>query len=286
MAVVRLADHVICQDFYPTLSNMTNDPLADIDFRSRQSAFDSLESNRRKVKWEIGLRYRPINSQLPLPLPVAQDLIELDSPGKWESMKEEYNVLSLFPAGHIMAMLRPRLSRELSCSKDIPRLKDGDEVITAGLVIRRQRPLAKVVFITLEDEFGHIPLMVMPQVYEPNEHKFKAPFLMVKGRLSRREGTHNVVVNQVKPGTEIEVIIKYEHISSNAMPYFLKMHMVVHISFPHGDSLLSLYGHNPNVLGYVIVSCFSFSVASSIQRNILFLPKLSNFLDYRPGLQA
>ena len=114
--------------------------------------------------------------------------------------------MSLFPAGHIMAMLRPRLSRELICSKDIPRLKDGDEVITAGLVIRRQRPLAKVVFITLEDEFGHIPLMVMPQVYESNEHKFKAPFLMIKGRLSRREGTHNVVVTRVKPFQALEKI--------------------------------------------------------------------------------
>jgi hypothetical protein len=46
------------------------------------------------------------------------------------------------------------------------------------------------------------------------------------------------VVNQVIPGIEIDVVIKYEHISSNAMPYFLKMCEVVHISFPHSDSLL------------------------------------------------
>ena len=89
-------------------------------------AFDSLEPNRRKVKWEIGLRYRPINSQLPLPLPVEQDMVELENPGDWEAMKEEYNVLSLFPAGHIMSRLRPRFSREVICSKDIPQLKDGD----------------------------------------------------------------------------------------------------------------------------------------------------------------
>ena len=43
-------------------------------------AFDSLEPNRRKVKWEIGLRYRPINSQLLLPLPVKQDLLDLEAP--------------------------------------------------------------------------------------------------------------------------------------------------------------------------------------------------------------
>ena len=62
-------------------------------------AFDSLEPNRRKVKWEIGLRYRPVNSQLALPLPVEQDLVELDAPGDGRRMKEEYNVLSLFPPG-------------------------------------------------------------------------------------------------------------------------------------------------------------------------------------------
>ncbi len=169
-------------------------------------AFDSLETNRRKVKWEIGLRYRPLNSQLPLALPVAQDLVDLAAPGRWESMKDEYKVLSLFPAGHIMSLLRPRLGGSLHCSKDIPRLRDGEEVMTAGMVIRRQRPMAKVVFITLEDEFGHIPLMVFPQVYDRNEHKFKSPFLVIKGRMSRREGTHTVVVNQVRPFKPMEKV--------------------------------------------------------------------------------
>ncbi len=77
-------------------------------------AFDSLEPNRRKVKWEIGLRYRPVNSQLFLPIPVAQDMAELSSLTPWEQMQEEYNVLGLFPAGHIMASLRPQFSRGVS----------------------------------------------------------------------------------------------------------------------------------------------------------------------------
>jgi error-prone DNA polymerase len=169
-------------------------------------AFDSLEPNRRKMKWEIGLRYRPINSQLPLPLPVEQDLVELDAPSDWERMKEEYNVLSLFPAGHIMARLRPRFNGGFCTSQDIDKLGDGAAVTTAGLVIRRQRPQGKVVYITLEDEFGHIPCMVFSKVYELHEHKFKAPFLVVKGRLTRREGTHNVVVTQVKPFSALDKV--------------------------------------------------------------------------------
>jgi len=169
-------------------------------------AFDSLESNRRKVKWEIGLRYRPINSQLPLPLPVEQDFMELDAPGDCERMKEEYNVLSLFPAGHIMAQLRPRFNGGFCTSRDIDRLGDGATLMAAGLVIRRQRPQGKVVYITLEDEFGHIPCMVFGKVYERHEHKFRSPFLIVKGRLSRREGTCNLVITQVKPFSALEKV--------------------------------------------------------------------------------
>jgi error-prone DNA polymerase len=169
-------------------------------------AFDCLEPNRRRVKWEIGLRYRPINSQLLLPLPVKQDLVDLEAPSEWERMKEEYSILSLFPAGHIMERLRPRFSQEVCCSRDIEEMPDGTEVVTAGLVIRRQRPQGHVVFITLEDEFGHIPCMVFPQVYAKQEHKFKSAFLVVKGTLSRREGAHNVVITQVKSFNALEKV--------------------------------------------------------------------------------
>jgi error-prone DNA polymerase len=161
-------------------------------------AFDSLEPNRRRVKWEIGLRYRPVNSQLPLPLPVAQDMVALDAPTDWDSMKDEYKVLSLFPAGHIMAKLRPRFKNGFSTSRDIEKLRNGTAITAAGLVIRRQRPHGKVVFITLEDEFGHIPCMVFGKVYERYEHTFRSPFLIIRGKLDRREGTCNVVINHAE----------------------------------------------------------------------------------------
>ena len=171
---------------------------------SSAGAFDSLELNRRRVKWEIGLRYRPINSQLSLPLPIEQDMVPLDAPSGWERMKDEYNVMNLFPAGHIMAALRPRFNRGVRSSKDIEHLRDGSELTTAGLVIRRQRPLGKAVFITLEDEFGHIPCMVFPGVYERYEHKFKSPFLIIDGKVSRREGTYNIVINRVSSFNALE----------------------------------------------------------------------------------
>ena len=63
-----------------------------------------------------------------------------------------------------------------------------------SLIIRRQRPLAKAVFITLEDELGHIPLMVWPKTYARLRNVLRAPFVIVQGAVSRRDGTMNIIV--------------------------------------------------------------------------------------------
>ena len=103
-----------------------------------------------------------------------------------------------------MAKMRPRLDSHYITSRDIETLRDGAPVTAAGLVIRRQRPHGKVVFITLEDEYGHIPCMVFGKVYEEYEHTFRSAFLIIKGYLTRREGTCNVVINEAKTLTGLE----------------------------------------------------------------------------------
>jgi hypothetical protein len=38
----------------------------------------------------------------------------------------------------------------------------------------------------------------IPQEYEKQVHKFKGPLLLIKEKVSKREGTHNVVVTAMK----------------------------------------------------------------------------------------
>ena len=73
-----------------------------------------------------------------------------------------------------------------------------EEVTVAGLVIRRQRPLAKAVFLTLEDEFGHTPVVVWPKTYERYRLVLREPLLKVWGTVSRREGTLNIVLTHAE----------------------------------------------------------------------------------------
>ena len=161
-------------------------------------AFDSLVPDRRGALWEVGLLYRPIGKQQALELPVEQDMAELPHLSRREVMAGEYSSLGLYPSGHLMEMLRSQLSPDVLPSCDIVGLEDGTEVTVAGLVIRRQRPLGKAILITLEDEFGHTPMVVWPKVYERYRLVLKEPVLVASGLISRREGTMNVVVTHVE----------------------------------------------------------------------------------------
>ncbi|PKB71353.1 MAG: hypothetical protein BZY87_05725 [SAR202 cluster bacterium Io17-Chloro-G6] len=168
-------------------------------------AFDGLtakatgKTGRHQALWEVGLRYRPVNTQQPLLLPVEQDMAELPEQSQWETMGEEYRIMGLYPEGHLMALARSHLRPGILSSRDLDDKADGDVVTVAGLVIRRQRPLAKAVFLTLEDEFGHVPLVVWPGEFAKYRQVIREPLLVIRGQVSRRDGTMNIVAQHVEP---------------------------------------------------------------------------------------
>jgi error-prone DNA polymerase len=129
---------------------------------------------------------------------VEQDLALLPSLTPWEVMEQEYRTLGLFPSGHIMGKLRPYLPSQVLTSRELPDLVEGEWVTVAGLVIRRQHPLGRAVFMTLEDEYGHIPLLVWPKVYERLRLVLREPLLLARGIVSRQDGTMNIVVQQAR----------------------------------------------------------------------------------------
>ena len=161
-------------------------------------AFDSLEGGRRSALWETGLRYRPASAQLSLGLPVEQDMAKLPSMDEWERMAGEYRTLDMYPGGHLLERLRPHLPPDVPSSVGLRQRGEGEWVRVAGLVARPlQHPLSEAYFITLEDEHGMIPLIIWPGVYERFKRELREPLLMVRGTVSRREGTLNVVVHDV-----------------------------------------------------------------------------------------
>ncbi|MCH8115425.1 MAG: hypothetical protein IIB25_08105, partial [Chloroflexi bacterium] len=162
-------------------------------------------ADRRHLRWESGLRYRPRGEkkdgsrQLAFEMPVEQDMVALPEESSWDRMIGEYSATGVHPEGHLMMKVRPHLPKSVIRSDEVRNHANGDRISVAGLVIRRQKPNGKTVFITLEDEFGHSPLIIWPAVYQRFKLDIKEPLLLATGTISRREGTMNIVVETIKP---------------------------------------------------------------------------------------
>ncbi|MDP7578939.1 MAG: DNA polymerase III subunit alpha [SAR202 cluster bacterium] len=161
-------------------------------------AFDSIISDRRSALWQTGLLYQPGVTQKTLPFSTDQDVPQLPLMTDWETMLNEYRTMGIHPNSHFMAYMRENLSDNIISSRDLAHLKDGTKVTVAGLVIRRQHPGSSAVFVTLEDEFGHIPLILWPHVFNKFQLAIRETVLQVAGFISRRGGGFNVVVHHVE----------------------------------------------------------------------------------------
>ena len=157
-------------------------------------ALDKIVSSRRAALWEIGANFKNKNIANSLPSMFESDLPKLDKFSQWEIMSGEYKSMGIYTKGHIMKEIRRKIDLNLSTSVEVDKMKDGSKILIAGLVIRRQKPLAKSVFITIEDEFGHIPIIVWDSVYDKYAYILSRPLIKVEGVISRREGTFNVIL--------------------------------------------------------------------------------------------
>jgi error-prone DNA polymerase len=161
-------------------------------------AFDAFCLDRKSLQWELGLRYRSPSIQFPLALSVTQDTPTLKRSTVWMEMQAEYRALGLYPRGHLMQEIRKRLPDNVLDSERFRLCPDSSLIRVAGLVIRRQQPLGETVFLTLEDEYGHIPLIIWPKVYKYYRQVIKSPLLIAEGIVTRREGTINLIVRRLK----------------------------------------------------------------------------------------
>ena len=96
-----------------------------------------------------------------------------------EQMIGEYEVLELYPKGHLMEFVRPTLAGHVLASVDVERLDDGAAVTVAGWPVARQHPRGRdgTVFVTIEDEFrrradhfvGGCVCAVQPRAGQPGD---------------------------------------------------------------------------------------------------------------------
>jgi error-prone DNA polymerase len=157
-------------------------------------AMDTWGKTRRKLIWELGkLSYR--ENELDLVFP--EDELQFPAVSPLEVMGIEYDMLGLSLRNHLMSMYRTHLAKYgILDSAKLGRSSVGSEVQAAGLVVVHQAPpTAKGHhFITLEDEFGFINVVVRPDIYARYRKVWREhPLLIVDGKVQKQGQVTNLV---------------------------------------------------------------------------------------------
>lgn len=160
-------------------------------------AFDSLDPDRRRLLWELGVQPGTATDQPDLRLDSAGPTPSLPALTEQERVALEYEVLGLPVGSHAMELLRPHLERlGVTRSDDLADLPSGAPVRVAGLLVCRQAPpTAKGhAFLTLEDEGGLVNLVLKPAIHQAYYLAIRTnPAFVADGHVQRKDGVTNVI---------------------------------------------------------------------------------------------
>ncbi|WP_460114478.1 error-prone DNA polymerase [Pseudomonas sp. H3_G03] len=166
------------------------DDRAGLDARAQAlladaGALRALAGNRHKARWEVAGVHKQLGLFAGLPSP-DEAVVELPSPTVGEDLHADYATIGTTLGPHPLALLRAELrKRRCRSSQELMAVEHGRNVSVAGLVTGRQRPgtASGVTFVTLEDEFGNLNVVVWRDLAERQRQALVGSRLMkVDGR--------------------------------------------------------------------------------------------------------
>jgi error-prone DNA polymerase len=172
----------------------------DLEALAAADALAKLSGHRHRAVWQV----TGVERALPL-LPAAKEVDEgiplLRAPREGQDIVADYGSLGLTLRRHPLALLRGKLQRRgVVPTQELWERPNGKMVVTAGLVITRQRPgsAGGVTFVTMEDETGYVNLIVWNRVaIEQREALLESRLLEVQGKLQREGDVQHVIAQRL-----------------------------------------------------------------------------------------
>lgn len=184
---------------------------AELEPRAREQLADAgalrgLAGHRHRARWAVA----GIEPQLPLfvSLPTMEETpIYLPLPSVSEDLFNDYATLGTTLGPHPLTLLRNELkARRCQSSRELATIEHGRLVSVAGLVIGRQRPqtASGVIFVTLEDEFGMVNVVVWRDLAERQRRPLiQSQLLRVDGHLESASGVRHLIAGRLSDLTPL-----------------------------------------------------------------------------------
>jgi error-prone DNA polymerase len=177
---------------------------AGLDRRAAELLADSgalrgLIGHRHRARWEVA----GVEAQRPLfdELPTEEQQVALPLPTVVQDMRADYDTLGTTLGPHPLSMLRRQLAaKRFRSSRDLLSLEHGRTLSVAGIVIGRQRPgtASGVTFVTLEDEFGMVNVVVWRDLAERQRKVLVgSQLLQVFGKFESKDGVRHLIAHRL-----------------------------------------------------------------------------------------
>jgi error-prone DNA polymerase len=172
----------------------------DLEALAAADALAGLAGHRHRAVWQV----TGVERALPL-LPAAtvreEGIPLLRAPREGQDIVADYGSTGLTLRRHPLSLLREKLQRRgVLPTQELWEQPDGTQVITAGLVITRQRPgsASGVIFVTMEDETGYVNLIVWNSVAVAQRAALlESCLLEVHGKLQREGDVQHVIAQRL-----------------------------------------------------------------------------------------
>jgi error-prone DNA polymerase len=169
------------------------------DLLADAGALRGLAGHRHRALWLTS----GVEAQLPLfgrSSPYEQDIV-LPPPTQIENMTADYAHSGLSLGPHPLKLLRNRLRTERYMdSRSLQKIPHASRVRTVGLVTQRQQPqtASGVTFITLEDEFGNVNVVVWNHIAQTQRRPYlEARLLAIEGRWEAVDGVSHLIARRL-----------------------------------------------------------------------------------------
>jgi error-prone DNA polymerase len=163
---------------------------ARLDSRAQEQLADAgalrgLAGDRHRARWEVAGVQKQLGLFAGLPSQ-EEPPVFLPKPTVSEDLQADYASVGTTLGPHPLALLRSELkARRCRSSRELLEVEHGRNVSVAGLVTGRQRPgtASGVTFVTLEDEFGNVNVVVWRDLAERQRQ------VLVGSQLLKVDGT-------------------------------------------------------------------------------------------------
>ena len=184
---------------------------AQLDARAQAQLADAgalhgLAGDRHRARWAVAGVQKQLGLFAGLPSQ-EEPPVSLPKPTLGENLFADYATLGTTLGPHPLALLRTELrARRCRSSRELQDVEHGRNVSVAGLVTGRQRPgtASGVTFVTLEDEFGNLNVVVWRDLAERQRKTLVgSQLLRVDGRWESVGEVRHLIAGRLSDLTEL-----------------------------------------------------------------------------------